>query len=196
MYTRLPCSHKAIHCGTRFIYCVPTLVPQICKMYAHIAIGQKASTDLSFYGGLHDGTSDVAEIVHQDGWLYPDFSAPKWDLIRAKTKSNNENDFSSPITSGIDQENVDNLCSAIDSFADDLKRRLRETNVEQLIFGADKFVNRYKMLKVSAPLLTLAFHCFGWTYSGSVTSRKRGKIRHGLRIAVQARGAGRRSELP
>ena len=59
---------------TPFINCVPTLVPQIRKLYARIAIGEKGSKDLSFC--LHDGTLDIAVTFHQDGWLYRDFSAP------------------------------------------------------------------------------------------------------------------------
>ena len=68
---------------------------------------------------------------------------------------------------------------------------LQEDN-EQLVFGAEKFISRYNKLKHSLPLLTSALHRFGWTYGGSVKSRKGGNLRHGRRIAVQATAAGRR----
>ena len=87
--------------------------------------------------------------------------------------------------------NIGNMCAAIDSIAEDLKQKLQEDN-EQLVFGAEKFISRYNKLKHSLPLLTSALHRFGWTYGGSVTSRKGGNLRHGRRIAVQATAAGRR----
>ena len=64
--------------------------------------------------------------------------------------------------------------------------------VVELVFGTEKFISRYNKLKHSLPLLTSALHRFGWTYGGSVTSRKGGNLRHGRRIAVQATAAGRR----
>ena len=83
------------------------------------------------------------------------------------------------------------MCAAIDSIAEDLKQKLQKDN-EQLVFGAEKFISHYSRLKYSLLLLTSALHQFGWTYGGSVTSRKGGNLRHGRRIAAQGTAAGRR----
>ena len=86
---------------------------------------------------------------------------------------------------------MQDACLEIDKFADDLKKRLEDTN-EQLLFGVEKFTTRYGKLKDSIPLLTSSFHRFGWTFGGTITSQKGGHLRHGRRISVQATAAGRR----
>ncbi len=85
---------------------------------------------------------------------------------------------------------MQDACLEIDKFADDLKKRLEDTN-EQL-FGVEKFTTRYGKLKDSIPLLTSSFHRFGWTFGGTITSQRGGHLRHGRRISVQATAAGRR----
>ena len=192
-----PCTHQAaiaIHYGTPSINCIPTLAPQIRRIYAQIALGEKAVTSISFYAGIHDHIEDIKKNEENDQCMHPDFSTAAWDLIRAGSKdmSDSDNGTSSSTVQSRDVASIGNMCAAIDSIADDLKQKLREEDNEQLVFGSEKFISRYNKLKHSLPLLTSALHRFGWTYSGSVTSRKGGKVRHGRRIPVQATAAGRR----
>ena len=71
------------------------------------------------------------------------------------------------------------------------QEKLNEQN-EQLLFGVEKFTSRYQNMKGSIPLLTSSLNRFGWTFGGSVTSRKGGHLHHGRRISMQATAAGRR----
>ena len=153
-------------------------------------------TSLSFYAGIHDHIEDIIKNEHNDQCLHPDFSSPAWDLIRAGSKdvSDSGSATSSSTLQPQSAPNIGKMCAAIDSIAEDLKQKLQEDN-EQLVFGSEKFISRYNRLKHSLPLLTSALHRFGWTYGGSVTSRKGGNLRHGRRIAVQATAAGRRKDL-
>ena len=83
----------------------------------------------------------------------------------------------------------------IDIVAEDLKQRLREKPLnEQLLSGAQKFVERYKCHSShrSNAMLASALHRFGWVFGGSLSSQKFGILRHGKRITVQATAAGRR----
>ena len=105
--------------------------------------------------------------------------------------SDSDNATSSSTLQPQGAKNIGNMCAAIDSIAEDLKQKLQEDN-DQLVFGAEKFISRYNKLKHSLPLLTSALHRFGWTYGGSITSRKGGNLRHGRRIAVQATAGGKR----
>ena len=191
-----PCKHQAaiaIHYGTPSINCIPTLAPQIRRIYAQIALGKEAVTSLSFYAGIHDHIEEIIKNEHNDQCMHPDFSSPTWDLIRAGSKdvSDSDNATSSSTLQPQGAANIGNMCAAIDSIAEDFKQKLQEDN-EQLVFGTEKFISRYNKLKHSLPLSTSALHRFGWTYGGSVTSRKGGNLRHGRRIAVQATAAGRR----
>ena len=80
----------------------------------------------------------------------------------------------------------------IKSVAEDLKKRLKEEPVEeQLLYGANKFVDRYFSNKTNA-MLTSALNRFGLVFGGSVSSQKFGRLRHGRKITVQATAAGRR----
>ena len=106
--------------------------------------------------------------------------------------SDSNNGTSSSMLQSQDEASITNMCAAIDSIPEDLKQKLQEEVNEQLVFGAEKFISRYNKQKHSLPLLTSALHRFGWTYSGSVTSIKGGKVRHGRRISVQATAAGKR----
>ncbi len=72
---------------------------------------------------------------------------------------------------------MQDACLEIDKFADDLKKRLEDTN-EQLLFGVEKFTTRYGKLKDSIPLLTSYFHRFGWTFGGTITSQKGGHLQN------------------
>ena len=86
--------------------------------------------------------------------------------------SDSDNATSSSTLQPQGAENIGNMYAAIESIAEDLKQKLQEDN-EQLLFGAEKFISCYNKLKQSLPLLTSTLHRFGWTYGGSVTSRKK-----------------------
>lgn len=76
--------------------------------------------------------------------------------------------------------------------AEDLKRKLRENPTdEQLLLGANKFVERYLANKTNVTL-TSALHRFGWVFGGSTSSQKFGTLRYGKNITLQATAAGRR----
>ena len=84
-----PCKHQAaiaIHYGTPSINCIPTLAPQIRRIYAQIALGKEAVTSLSFYAGIHDHIEDIIKNEQNDQCMDPDFCSPTWDLIRAGSK--------------------------------------------------------------------------------------------------------------
>ena len=131
-----------------------------------------------------EGTS-TCQNKHKDT---PDFTYSQWDLIRASVKDGSE-----------DQEvyheelpDVEETCELIESVAEDLKRRLRETPLDkQILLGSHKFVRRYQAHKSNA-LLASALHRFGWVFGGSVASKRFGQLRHGKCITVQATAAGRR----
>ena len=124
--------------------------------------------------------------------FYPDFTSPSMDLIQSGAKPDDDDDDTSLESNDMQlQARVQEACSAIDKIADDLKEKLKEQN-EQLLFGVEKFSSGYHNLKGSIPLLTSSLYRFGWTFGGSVTSRKGGHLRHGRRISVQATAAGRR----
>ena len=89
------------------------------------------------------------------------------------------------------QQRVKCACFEIDKITDDLKKKLEEAN-EQILFGIEKFSTHYGKLQGSIPLLTSSLHRSGWTFGGTITSRKGGHLRHGKRISVQATAAGRR----
>jgi len=102
-----------------------------------------------------------------------------------------DDDVSTDLSSNNLKSRIQAAHSAIDKIAEDLKQKLEEKN-EQLLFGVEKFSSRYESLKGSIPLLTSSLYRFGWTFGGSITSRKGGHLRHGRRISVQATAAGRR----
>ena len=191
-----PCTHQAaisLHCGTPSINCVPTLVPEIRRVYAQIALGNKAATDISFYAGLRK-TANARETTHTEDSPHPDFSSPTWDFIRAGAQEDDgEGTGSNNYEQEDTQDKIEELCCAIDQMTEDLKQRVREAHDEQIRIAVGKFTSRYnKLCKVSTPQLTSALHRFGWVFGGSVTNMKGGQIRHGRRIAVQATAAGRR----
>ena len=65
---------------------------------------------------------------------------------------------------------MEETCELIESVAEDLKRRLRETPLDkQILLGSHKFVRRYQAHKSNA-LLASALHRFGWVFGGSVAS--------------------------
>ncbi len=115
--------------------------------------------------------------------FYPDFTSSSMDLTRSGAVPDVVDD-DVPDSSGL-QNKIQDVCLSIDKLAEDLKKKLEETN-EQLLYGVEKFTTRYEKLKESIPLLSSAFHCFGWTFGGSISSQKGGHLRHGRRIAVQA----------
>ena len=142
-----------------------------------------------FYASLHDKSPTTSSM--DVDIFYPDFTSPSMDLIQSEAKADDDDDNN--IRSDSNdlqlQIRVQEACSAIDKFADDLKEKLKEHN-EQLLFGIEKFTSRYQSFKSSIPLLTSSLDRFGWTFGGSVTSRKGGHLRHGRRISVQATAAG------
>ena len=60
-----------------------------------------------------------------------------------------------------DAANIGNMCTAIDSIAEDLKQKLQVDN-EQLVFCVEKFISHYNKLKHSLPLLTSACTASLW----------------------------------
>lgn len=186
-----PCSHQAaiaIHYNIASINCIPTLAANVRQIYAQIALGEKAEKNLAFYANVHDAELSTSSPKETDMF----FDTLAMDLIRAGARSDDIADKSSTDgVSPIDKQKIKETCLAIDKLAEDLKGKLEEAN-GQLLFGVEKFVSRYHKLKGSIPLLTSSFHRFGWTFGGSVSSRKGGHLRHGRRISVQATAAGRR----
>ena len=187
-----PCSHQAavsIHYGTASINCIPTIAPNVRQIYAQIALGERAATDISFYASLHSCTSssvDNTEMFHAD------FTSPSFDLIRAGARADDV-DANLSVSEVEDyRQRVQGACLQIDKFAEDLKKRLEGACNEQLLFGIEKFVTPYGKFKDSIPLLTSSLYRFGWTFGGTITSKKGGHLRHGRRISVQATAAGRR----
>ncbi len=85
------------------------------------------------------------------------------------------------------------LLQELDSVFGDLKVRLTDED-PHLRLGVRKFIDRYNKMRKnnSTALMTSAFHCFGATHGGTVTSAKGGSIRRGRRIPVQATASGRR----
>ena len=186
-----PCSHQAavaIHYDKASINCIPTLAPAIRQIYAQITLGEKADKNPAFYASLHDKTPTTSMEVDV---FHPDFTTRSMDLIRSGAKSDSVVDTTLDLSDMQLQTRVQEACSAINKIADDLKEKLKEQN-EQLLFGVEKFISRYQNLKGSIPLLTSSMYRFGWTFGGSVTTRKGGHLRHGRRISVQATAAGRR----
>ena len=186
-----PCLHQAavsIHYGRASINCIPTISPKVRQIYAQIAIGDKASTNISFYGSLHSNVSNCEDT----DMFHADFNSLSFDLIRAGARDDSINAKVSESQSEDYRQRAQNACLQISTIANDLKEKLEGTTNEQLLFGVEKFVSRYSKLKNSVPLLTSSLHRFGWTFGGTITSNKGGHLRYGRRIAVQATAAERR----
>lgn len=83
------------------------------------------------------------------------------------------------------------LCSEIDTIAEDMKTKVKD---EPFASGVKKFVSTYQNLssRFSNASLVSTLHRFGWFFGGNLTSTKGGILRHGRRIPIQARSAGRR----
>ena len=82
-----PCSHQAavsIHYGTASINCIPTIAPNVRQIYAQIALGEKATSSISFYANLHGGVLTSAKSTDM---FHADFTSPSFDLIRAGARS-------------------------------------------------------------------------------------------------------------
>ena len=154
-----PCSHQAaisIHYGTASINCIPTIAPSIRQIYAQIALGVKATTNLSFYVGLHDVNSSPSSVE----MFHADFTSPSFDRIRAESRADNIDTDMSVSEMEDFRQRVQHTCLQIDKIADDLKKKVEVAN-EQLLFGVEKFTSRYEKLKGSIPLLTSSLHRFG-----------------------------------
>ena len=170
-----PCSHQAavsIHYDRASINCISTLAPSIRQIYAQITLRDKADTNLTFYASLHD-SSGTSGSVHKAEIFCPDFTSSSFDLIRSGAKTDNVGTDLSLSELCDFQQRVKCACLEIDKIADDLKKNLEEAN-EQLLFSIEKFSTHYGRLKGSIPLLTSSLHRFGWTFGGTITSRKGG----------------------
>ena len=121
-----------------------------------------------------------------------DFSESCWEHIRVdSTLSDAEGTDSKAVQPEKEPQNLDALCTQIDSISEDIKKRLGE---ESFTNSMKKFVATYHKLssKPSNASLISSLHKFGWCYSGTVTSLKSGILWRGRRIPIQARSAGRR----
>ena len=127
---------------------------------------------LPVYASLHD-SSGTSGSVHKAEIFCPDFTSPSFDLIRSGAKTDNVGTDLSPTELCDFQQRVKCACLEIDKIADDLKKNLEEAN-EQLLFSIEKFSTHYGRLKGSILLLTSSLHRFGWTFGGTITSRKGG----------------------
>ena len=160
-----PCSHQAavaIHYDKASINCIPTLAPAIRQIYAQIALGGNAEKNPVFYASLHDKSPTTSSM--DVDIFYPDFTSPSMDLIQSGAKADDHDDDNNIRSDSNDlqlQIRVQEACSAIDKFADDLKEKLKEHN-EQLLFGIEKFTSRYQSLKSSIPLLTSSLWVDFW----------------------------------
>ena len=188
-----PCSHQAavaINYDKASINCIPTLAPNVRQIYATIALGVKADKNPAFYASLHDKAMTNNMEVDM---FNPNYNSQSMHLLQSVIESDNNDENVSANLSSNDmlQSRIQAAQSLIDEIAEDLKHKLEEKN-EQLLHSIEKFSSRYESLKGSIPLLTSSLYRFGWTFGGSITSRKGGHLRHGRRISVQATAAGRR----
>ena len=183
-----PCLHQAaivVHFGEYGLNFVASMSSVARQKLAQIALGDGAIKDPGFYTSLHQESMNDKQKEQQDT---SDFSGTHWNLITSS-------DDVEQIPTSDTTPDVENMCEMIDFVAEDLKQRLKELPLdEQLFTGTKKFVERYKCYssKKSNAMLASALHKFGWTFGGSVSSQKFGKLRHGKRIAIQATAAGRR----
>ena len=186
-----PCTHQAavvLHYGTPSINCIPSLSPHVRRIYARIALGEKAEEKTSFYAGLHDSNLNTDDTTNM---FYPDFTTTAWDLMRAGSHDNAAAPSPNPPDRKELAEKIHKMSADINEIAEDLKSKINEGN-DQLLAGIEKFINRYGKLKSSPALLASSMFRFGWTFGGTTTSRMGGHLRHGRRINVQATAAGRR----
>ena len=142
-----PCTHQAavvLYYGTPSINCIPSLSPHVRRIYARIALGEKAEENTSFYAGLHDGNFLSTNTDDTTKMFYPDYTKTAWDLMRAGSHDN-ANDAPSPdLLDGKElADKVHKMLADIDKIAEDLKHKLNEGN-NQLLSGIEKFINRYE----------------------------------------------------
>ena len=193
-----PCVHQAavvIKFGQYGINYVCSTSSSARKILAQIALGESAIKNSGFYSSLHQESleekcssskNDTQDHTNTQFKNTVGTSALLWR--EAYDTINDNQDVSNPLP----RFNIEQTCKKIESVAEDLKKRLKEEPVdEQLLYGANKFVDRYFSNKTNA-MLTSALNRFGWVFGGSVSSQKFGRLRHGRRITVQATAAGRR----
>ena len=166
------------------------------KILAQIALGECAIKNSGFYSSLHQESleekcssssrNDTQDHTNTQFKNTVGTSALFWR--EAYDTINDNQDVSNPLP----RFNIEQTCKKIESVAEDLKKRLEEEPVdEQLLYGANKFVDHYFSHKTNT-MLTSALNRFGWVFGGSVSSQKFGRLRHERRITVQATAAGRR----
>ena len=122
-----PCSHQAavsIHYGRASINCIPTISPKVRQIYAQIALGDKASTNISFYGSLHSNVSNCEDT----DMFHADFNSPSFDLIRAGARDDSINAKVSESQSEDYRQRAQNACLQNSTIANDLKEKTRGNN--------------------------------------------------------------------
>lgn len=181
-----PCTHQlvvAINFRKVSLNCIPTLHPSCHRQLAYIAVGNKANSDLSFYASV----SQCIDEVDQPDMMNTDVQPSHDSFIAVDSDS-------SPDKSIDDHEdNTVQLSQELDSVFGDIKMHLTHQD-PHFLAGIRKFIDRYNKMRKSnhTALMTSAFHCFGSSHFGTVTSARGGKIRRGRRIPVQATASGRR----
>ncbi len=105
-----PCSHHAavsIHYGCASINCIPAFSPKVRPLYAQIALGENASTNISFYDNLH---SNISSYEDPD-MFHADFKSLSFDLIRAGARDNDVDADISELQTEDYRHRVRNACS-------------------------------------------------------------------------------------
>jgi len=191
-----PCSHQAaivLYFGSPSVNCIPVMDPKGKQTLAYIAHGEDAVQDLSFYCTIAQSLPSQPQDEQADNEnLEPDFSTSYWELIRTGASSDAEpGNESDEAHSSKESKSLEALSAEVDSIADDIKKNLQN---EQFANSVKKFVSTYRKLssKPSNASLISSLHRFGWCFGGTVTTMKNGILRHGRRIPIQAKSAGRR----
>ncbi len=70
---------SSIHYDSASINCIPTICPKVRQMYAQIALGDKASAIIFFYGNLHSNISSYRDRYKFHAY----FTLLSFDLIQA-----------------------------------------------------------------------------------------------------------------
>ena len=142
-----PCVHQAavvIQCGEYGLNFSTSASSSARQKLAQIVLGDGAIQDAGFYSSLHQESLEGHSTCQNRNNIStdkPEFRGSQWDLIRAGASDGAENNETDCYNELPDEE----TCALIDSVAENLKQRLREQPLDrQLLFGSQKFVERYQ----------------------------------------------------